>query len=94
MKAACLAALVVLVSVLAGCAGPVVIDDGVRSRMFIPCTQDNLCFRNTYGIARDWYCGDYPVTYRNNDNEFESRRYEWIYQPQVVGTNPRVVVYR
>lgn len=78
---------------VAGCAvsRPVEIEDGVRSRVFTPCTQDNLCFRNTYGVARDLYCGDYPVTYRSNDYEFESKRYEWIHQSHEVVQYPTVV---
>ena len=88
------AIIVTILSAVAGCAGPVVIDDGVRSRVFIPCTQDNLCFRNTYGVAWDNYCSNYPVSYRNNDYEYESRRVEWIYQPREYAPNPMTTVYR
>ena len=88
--------LIACVSVLASCcATPVVVEDGVRSRVFIPCTQDNLCFRNTYGVTRDNSCNsDYPVAHRNNDSVYDSTRYEWIYQPRAISNRPTDLIYR
>ena len=48
---------------LAGCCGvplgvpntatPVVVDNGTQARVLVPCSNDNLCVRNTYEIAKD-----------------------------------------
>ena len=76
----CLIGLLILAGLLSGCSAPVIVTDGVHIRAFIPCANDELCFRNTYGIARDNYCSDFPVTYRNDDREFNAQNYEWIYQ--------------
>lgn len=45
--------LIVLLGAVSGCAKPVVIDNGTQSRVFIPCTNDNLCFKDTYNVAWD-----------------------------------------
>lgn len=81
-KLKCLLGLLILAGSLSSCATPVTVTDGVHSRAFIPCANDELCIRNTYGISRDYYCSDFPVSYRNNDAEYNSKRYEWIYQPK------------
>ena len=73
--------LLILAGSLSGCATPVMVTDEVHRRAFIPCVNDELCFRNTYGIARDNSCSDFPVAYRNNDREFTTANKEWIFQP-------------
>ena len=73
--------LLVLAGSLAGCATPVMVTDGVHRRAFIPCANDEFCFRSTYGIVRDNYCSDFPVAYRNDDREFNTTNFELIYQP-------------
>ncbi len=73
--------LLVLTGALSGCATPVIVTDDAHLRAFIPCANDEFCFRNTYGIARDNYCSDFPVAYRNNDREFNTTNNELIYQP-------------
>jgi len=76
--------LLIVVALFSGCAKPVMVTDGVHRRAFIPCEKDELCIRNTYGISRDYYCSDFPVAYRNNDSEYNAKRYEWIYQPKEI----------
>lgn len=73
--------LLILTGSLSGCATPVAVTDGAHKRAFIPCSNDELCFRNTYGIARDNNCSDFPVSYRNDDREYTTTNYEWIYRP-------------
>lgn len=77
--------LVILLGSIPGCAKPLVIDNGVQSRVFTPCTNDNFCFRDTYNIAWDSWCPmterDYPVSYRTKQREYESNRIERILMP-------------
>lgn len=78
-----------------GCAAsPVVIDNGTQSRILVPCTNDALCVRNTYEVAKDVWCPqnclpgdylcrrDYPVSYRSKNWEYETNRVEYIYMPR------------
>ncbi|QWV92355.1 hypothetical protein KP004_14195 [Geomonas oryzisoli] len=80
--------LVLLSAAVAGCATttPVVINDGVRSRAFIPCTTDSLCFRDGYNVTWDNWCPninrDYPVSYRLKQFEYMSNRVEYILLPR------------
>lgn len=82
-----------VLSIIAGCANgakPVVIDNGTQSRMLVPCTNDNLCVRSGYEVAKDAWCTsscavgerccaqDYPVSYRSKSWEYESNRVEYI----------------
>jgi len=90
--------LLLLMSVItAGCvATPVVVDNGTQSRILIPCTNDTLCVRATYEIARDVWCPtdsmlgdyrchrDYPVSYRSKNSEYETNRVEYIYLPRTL----------
>lgn len=73
---------VFLVSSLSGCATPVIIDNGSQSRVFTPCTNDHLCFRDTYNVAWDNWCPnverDYPVSYRTKQSVLDSDRTEFI----------------
>ena len=76
---------VLLSCALTGCATPVVIDDGTRTRTFNPCTTDALCFRDSYSLVWDNWCfntqRDYPVTYRTKQYEYLSDRTEYILSP-------------
>ncbi len=77
---------------LFGCyATPLVIDNGTQSRVFTPCTNNNLCFRDTYHVTWDngcsFYGQDYPVSYRSKQSEYESNRVEYILLPQNTVTN-------
>lgn len=72
--------LLLLAVSLSGCATPVTVTDGVHRRAFIPCSKDELCFRKTYGIARDNKCSDFPVAYRNDDRVYNTDKNEWLYQ--------------
>lgn len=81
--------LIVLLGAVSGCcAKPVVIDNGTQSRVFIPCTNDNLCFKDTYNVAWDNWCPsmyrDYPVSYRTKQSEYESSRVEYLLLPTSV----------
>jgi hypothetical protein len=69
-----------MLTMLAGCAAPVHLSDGMNERVFTPCTDDAFCFRNSYGVAREHNCNEFPVTFRNNEFEYKSNKYEWIYQ--------------
>jgi hypothetical protein len=84
--------LLVLPCFLFGCyATPLVIDNGTQSRVFTPCTNNNLCFRDTYNVTWDnghsCYGRDYPVSYRSKQSEYESNRVEYILLPQNSVTN-------
>lgn len=92
--------------VLAGCCGvpvgvpntatPVVVDNGTQARVLVPCSNDNLCVRNSYEIAKDVWCPDncftggvccqkdYPVSYRSKNWDYESNRVEYIYMPRTL----------
>ena len=78
--------LAVLTCCASCCAKPVVIDNGVHTRVFTPCTDNNLCFRDTYNIAWDSWCTygghDYPVSYRTKQTEYESGKVEYILMPK------------
>lgn len=80
--------LILLSSILSGCATPLVIDNGAQSKVFIPCENDILCFRDTYNVAWDNRCPnvyrDFPVSYRTKQTEFESSRVEYILLPHAV----------
>lgn len=85
-----------LVCLMAGCcATPLVIDNGTQSRVFTPCTNDSLCFRNTYNVAWDNGCSphaqDYPVSYRTKQTEYESNRVEYILLPQSTIANQNIL---
>ena len=73
-----------------GCATPLIIDNGNQRRVFIPCTNDNLCFRDTYNIVWDNWCPnnyrDYPVSYRTKQSEYESSKVEYILLPKSIMT--------
>lgn len=73
-----LAGLAIIAGFISGCASPLSVTDGVHKRAFIPCDKDELCFRNTYGIARDNSCSDFPVSYKNNDKEYITPNKEWV----------------
>ncbi len=77
-----------LMGAVSGCAKPVVIENGTQSRVFTPCTSDNLCFRDSYNIAWDYWCTssqrDYPISYRTKQSEYESSRVEYILLPKSV----------
>jgi hypothetical protein len=75
----CFAGLLIVVGLFSGCASSISVTDGVHKRAFIPCANDELCFRNTYGVARDNSCSDFPVTYKNNDKEYNTSNREWVY---------------
>lgn len=87
--------LLLTVTVLSGCmATPVVVDNGTQTRLLVPCTDDTLCVRNTYEIAKDVWCPpscspgdyrclrDYPVSYRSKSWEYETNRVEYIHMPR------------
>lgn len=87
--------LLLMATIMGGCiARPVVVDNGTQSRIIIPCTNDALCVRNTYEIAKDVWCPqsclpgdylcrrDYPVSYRSKNWEYETNRVEYIYMPR------------
>ena len=87
--------LLLMATIAGGCvATPVVVDNGTQSRIIIPCTNDALCVRNTYEIAKDVWCPqnglpsdyrcrrDYPVSYRSKNWEYETNRVEYIYMPR------------
>lgn len=78
-KMICLIGILIMAGSLSGCATPVTVTDGVHSRAFIPCANDDLCFRKTYGIARDNSCSDFPVAYRNDDRVYNTDKNEWIH---------------
>lgn len=75
-----------LTASVSGCARPVIIENGTQSRVFTPCTNDNLCIRDSYNVAWDSFCyrdsRDYPVTYRSKQYEYESNRVEYILLPE------------
>lgn len=77
--------LIFLMGAVSGCATPLVIDNGAQSRVFTPCTSDNLCMRDGYAIAWDYACRgslpNYPVSYRVKQSEYESDRVEFILTP-------------
>jgi hypothetical protein len=79
---------IILSCTVSGCATstPFVIDNGTRSRVFIPCTTDSLCFRDGYDIVWDNWCpdavADYPVSYRVKQSEYLSDRVEYILKPR------------
>lgn len=76
---------ILLSCALSGCATPVVIHDGNRSRVFTPCTADAFCFRDGYSVVWDNWCfnttRDYPVSYRVKQSEYLSDRTEYILLP-------------
>lgn len=84
--------LILFCFVISGCcATPLVIDNGTQSRVFTPCTNDNLCFRDTYNVTWDNSCSfygqGYPVSYRSKQSEYESNRVEYILLPQSATAN-------
>ena len=78
-KMNCLIGLLFLAGLMSGCATQVAVTDGVHRRAFIPCANDELCFRKTYGIARDNQCSDFPVAYRNDDRVYNTEKKERLY---------------
>lgn len=57
---------------------------GARCADRTDCRQNQLHTSNTYGIARDSCCSDFPVTFRNYEySENRYQRYEWIFQPRM-----------
>ena len=80
-----------IITMLAGCVGPVHVSDGTRDRVFVPCTDDAFCFRNTYGIVQEQNCNNFPVTFRNNEYEYKLNKYEWIYQANIVVPSGSVI---
>jgi hypothetical protein len=83
---------VFLISLVSGCcATPLVIDNGNQSRVFTPCTNDGLCFRDTYNVAWDSSCStdcrDFPVSYRTKQTEYESNKVEYILLPKSIMTD-------
>ena len=93
----CLFVFVVMIFLNTGCTTkPLMLDNGVQQRVFTPCTDDKLCFRDTYDVSwdtwRNWcnWCDqgevssrrDFPVTYRTKQMEYESRKVEYIYSPR------------
>lgn len=75
-----------LISIISGCATPIIIDNGSQTRVFTPCTNNNLCFRDSYNIVWDntspYHCRDYPVSYRTKQSEYESNKVEYILLPR------------
>jgi hypothetical protein len=83
---------IALMSTISGCcATPVVMDNGNQSKVFVPCTDNNLCFRDSYSVAWDnshsCYERDYPVSYRAKQSEYESNRVEYILLPKSDAAN-------
>ena len=95
--------IIMLACVITGCAAksfildndakPVIIDNGVQRRTFTPCTDDRLCFRDSYEVAWDRLCNwnnqgtccshsDFPISHRNKQTEYESNKVEPIYTPR------------
>lgn len=74
--------LIALAGFVSGCAKPMIIGNDTQTRVFTPCTNDNLCFRDSYNIAWDYTCltnvSDYPVSYRSKQFEYQSNRVEYI----------------
>lgn len=74
------------VGCVSGCATPVFVDNGTQSRVFTPCTNDNLCIRDSYNIAWDYTCSwnfpDIPVSYRSKQSEYQSNKVEYILRPE------------
>ena len=93
-----LLSILVLLGAVSGCAKPVVIDNGTQRRVFIPCTNDNLCFKDTYNVAWDNWCPsiyrDYPVSYRTKQSEYESNRVEYLLLPTSVVEREQIGVVR
>jgi len=83
-----LISLIALSCAISGCATPLVIDNGKQTRVFTPCTNDNLCFRDTYNVLWDNWCpnspADYPISYRSKQTEYESNKVEYILLPNTV----------
>ena len=86
--------LIFLLGSVTGCARPLMIDNGIQSRVFTPCTNDNLCIRDSYNIAWDYTCSssfpDYPVSYRTKQSEYQSNRVEYILRPNEDGRYGRI----
>lgn len=96
MKISLMFVVLLMVAITCGCvATPVVVDNGIQSRVIVPCTNDSLCVRNTYEVAKDVWCThnsclqgyanfacclDYPVSYRSKNWEYETDRFEYIYK--------------
>ena len=83
-----------ILTMLAGCATPVHLSDGMNERIFTPCTDDAFCFRNSYGVAREHNCNEFPVTFRNNEYEYKANKFEWIYQTNEAIPAGSVVTYK
>jgi hypothetical protein len=81
----------ILTCFVAGCATPVVIDNGTQTKVFTPCNNDGLCFKDSYHVAWDnGYqsgCQDFPISYRSKQSEYESNRVEYILLPQAEVNN-------
>jgi len=94
----CFCLVLLLTGFVAGCAAmhrPVELYNGVNHRVIAPCTNDNLCFRDTHDVAWDSWCNwnpwepvaarhDYPVSYRTKQSEYETKRTEYIYGSTVI----------
>ena len=76
---------ILLSSAISGCAIPIAIDNGNNRRVFTPCTNDSLCFRDAYHVVWDNWCqngtNDFPVSYRAKQTEYLSDRVEYIFLP-------------
>ncbi|MDD2900543.1 MAG: hypothetical protein PHI31_17765 [Desulfuromonadaceae bacterium] len=81
----------ILTCFMTGCATPLMIENGTQSRTFTPCTNDALCFRDSYHVAWDngypYGCQDFPVSYRSKQTEYESNRVEYILLPPAAVAN-------
>ncbi|WP_152609836.1 hypothetical protein [Geobacter sp. OR-1] len=72
-------------TIIAGCATSTILNDGTRSKVFIPCNNSALCFSdNSYDIIWDYACADYPISYRAKQSEYRSSRSEYIYHQEIV----------
>lgn len=82
---------ILLSSAISGCAIPIAIDNGNNRRVFTPCTNDDLCFRDAYTVAWDNWSqstsNDFPVSYRTKQTEYISKKIEYIFVP---GTGDQV----
>lgn len=82
--------LLLTVAICGACApqSTLVVDNGVQSRVLVPCNDDALCVRGSYDVALDTWCPqgckDYPVSYRTKQWEYESSRVEYVYLPRII----------
>lgn len=86
--------MIIMLGGISGCARPVIIGNDTHSRVFTPCANDSLCFRDTYNIAWDSTCShslpDFPVSYRSKQSEYQSSRVEYILKPNPVELENRI----